>query len=88
MRPTSCREMLSTSGKAYNMLEFEHEEVMWTVFRTYFLEKNFCLFQLDEEWKYERFEVGLRYEIKEAVSSLEIHWLKHLVDKCVDSKTL
>ncbi|KAI5418994.1 hypothetical protein KIW84_043274 [Lathyrus oleraceus] len=37
---------------------------------------------MDENYKCERFEQGLRYEIKESVEPLEIHQFQALVEKC------
>ncbi|XP_012567426.1 uncharacterized protein [Cicer arietinum] len=48
------------------------------------LAKHFCYFlnQIDEEYMCERFESGLRYEIKELVGPLEIRQYQVLVEKC------
>ncbi|KAI5439554.1 hypothetical protein KIW84_025085 [Lathyrus oleraceus] len=48
------------------------------------LAKYFRYFRdhVDENYKSERFEQGLRYEIKEYVEPLEIHQFQVLVEKC------
>jgi hypothetical protein len=48
------------------------------------LAKHFRYFRdhVDEEYKCERFENGLRYEIKESVEPLEIRQFQPLVEKC------
>jgi hypothetical protein len=48
------------------------------------LAKHFRYFRdhVDEDYKCERFENGLKYEIKESVEPLEIRQFQALVEKC------
>ncbi|CAJ2661835.1 unnamed protein product [Trifolium pratense] len=48
------------------------------------LAKHFRYFRdhVDEDYKCERFEIGLRYEIRESVEPLEIRQFQALVEKC------